>query len=191
MKQPLFNEGDKRSIILASAFDIFFEKGFNQTKIDDVAERAGIGKGTVYLYFSSKEELLREMLKSYVETYKTFIEGKMAGTDDPPTKIKRLFLSHCELLQQSPHMARLNLGDFSFVNEELKQWLETQKIMFVEQLQAVVDDGIKNGCFRQVNTYLAATFIVSSLGACYTQEGPLNTEQVLELVDLVLKGLAK
>lgn len=47
---------DKRQLILESAFQIFTQKGYEQTKMDLVAKRAGVGKGTIYLYFPNKGE---------------------------------------------------------------------------------------------------------------------------------------
>ncbi|MCW7538259.1 TetR/AcrR family transcriptional regulator [Aquabacterium sp. A7-Y] len=49
--------------LLDAALDLFVEKGFAATKIDDVAARAGVSKGTVYLYFPSKEELLKAVIR--------------------------------------------------------------------------------------------------------------------------------
>ncbi|QPC30431.1 TetR/AcrR family transcriptional regulator [Caldimonas thermodepolymerans] len=49
--------------LLDAALDLFVEKGFAATKMDDVAARAGVSKGTVYLYFPSKEELLKAVIR--------------------------------------------------------------------------------------------------------------------------------
>src|SRR5436305_335194 len=51
-------KGEREQAILAAARDVFAEQGFEKASIDDIAERVGIGKGTVYLHFASKEELL-------------------------------------------------------------------------------------------------------------------------------------
>ena len=58
MDGPKTARGEKRPLILEAATKIFAEKGFAAVRVADIAERAGIGKGTVYEYFSSKEELL-------------------------------------------------------------------------------------------------------------------------------------
>jgi AcrR family transcriptional regulator len=50
--------------LLAAALDLFVEKGFAATRLDDVAARAGVSKGTLYLYFSSKEELFKAVIRS-------------------------------------------------------------------------------------------------------------------------------
>ncbi|WP_321339659.1 TetR/AcrR family transcriptional regulator [Breoghania sp.] len=53
----------RRSEILHAAFDVFAENGFTNTKLDEVARRAGIAKGTIYLYFPDKETLFVELLR--------------------------------------------------------------------------------------------------------------------------------
>lgn len=50
--------------LMAAALDLFVEKGFAATRLDDVAARAGVSKGTLYLYFSSKEELFKAVIRS-------------------------------------------------------------------------------------------------------------------------------
>ncbi|MBV9120340.1 MAG: TetR/AcrR family transcriptional regulator [Chloroflexi bacterium] len=54
---------EREQEILKAAQDVFFEKGFERTSIDDIAERVGIGKGTVYLHFTSKEEILLAIMR--------------------------------------------------------------------------------------------------------------------------------
>src|SRR5262252_8704646 len=49
--------------LLAAALDLFVERGYAATRLDDVARRAGVSKGTVYLYFSSKEELFKAVVR--------------------------------------------------------------------------------------------------------------------------------
>ena len=55
--------GDKWTIILDAAYQLFGTKGFYETKMSEIADEAGIAKGTLYLYFSSKEELFTAMTK--------------------------------------------------------------------------------------------------------------------------------
>lgn len=55
---PPAARGEKRPVILRAATEVFAEQGFAAVTVAEIAERAGIGKGTVYEYFSSKEELL-------------------------------------------------------------------------------------------------------------------------------------
>jgi TetR/AcrR family fatty acid metabolism transcriptional regulator len=56
----------KREMILEAAYDLFLNKGYWETKIIDIAEKAGIGKGTVYEYFESKDDIFFELFKTKV-----------------------------------------------------------------------------------------------------------------------------
>ena len=55
----------KRQLIMDAALQVFVQNGYEKTKIIDVAKTAGIGKGTVYEYFSSKEELIARAVVSF------------------------------------------------------------------------------------------------------------------------------
>jgi AcrR family transcriptional regulator len=56
----------RREAILAAALDEFSERGFAATRLDDVAKRAGVAKGTIYLYFRDKESLFQDLVRAMV-----------------------------------------------------------------------------------------------------------------------------
>ena len=57
-------KGERREAILAAALDEFSAQGFAAARLDDVAKRAGVAKGTIYLYFRDKEALFQELVRS-------------------------------------------------------------------------------------------------------------------------------
>ena len=58
--------GERREAIVAAALDEFSARGFAATRLDDVARRAGVAKGTIYLYFRDKESLFQELVRTMV-----------------------------------------------------------------------------------------------------------------------------
>ncbi len=74
--------GEKRPLILRAATEVFAEQGFNSVTVAAIADRAGIGKGTVYEYFSSKDELLFAVFEWMNEGIFDRIHGliEVAGT---------------------------------------------------------------------------------------------------------------
>lgn len=64
----------RRAAILAAALDEFSASGFAATRLDDVARRAGVAKGTIYLYFKDKESLFQELLRSELSPVVSAIE---------------------------------------------------------------------------------------------------------------------
>jgi AcrR family transcriptional regulator len=72
----------KREAILAAALDEFSERGFAAARLDDVAKRAGVAKGTIYLYFRDKESLFQELIRAMLTPLVGTIEA-MGQTDVP------------------------------------------------------------------------------------------------------------
>jgi len=68
---------DKRKLIIDAGMELIRENGYASTRIIDIANRAGIGKGTVYAYFSSKEEILVAILKEHIPSYGDSITGNI------------------------------------------------------------------------------------------------------------------
>jgi AcrR family transcriptional regulator len=73
---------ERRSAILAAALEEFTARGYEGARLDDVAKRAGVAKGTIYLYFSDKETLFQDLVRSLVHPVLGTLD-KMAGVDIP------------------------------------------------------------------------------------------------------------
>lgn len=83
------SQEQKTNIILDAAIVLFGTRGFHETKISEIADEAGISKGTVYLYFNSKEELFKSTLKRDFERFIDSLHLKLVG------KVKLLDLLDC------------------------------------------------------------------------------------------------
>jgi AcrR family transcriptional regulator len=70
--------GERREAILAAALAEFSARGFAATRLDDVAQRAGVAKGTIYLYFRDKESLFQELVRSRLTPVVESIEAAFA-----------------------------------------------------------------------------------------------------------------
>src|SRR5258708_16647490 len=77
-------QAEKRGAILDAALDEFSASGFAAARLDDVARRAGVAKGTIYLYFRDKESLLQELVRTMLTPLIGRIEA--AGTADLPAR---------------------------------------------------------------------------------------------------------
>jgi AcrR family transcriptional regulator len=72
---------ERRQAILDSGLAVFAAQGFAAAKLDDVAAKAGIAKGTIYLYFRDKEHLFEQIIRSAVTPMLAHIEGLAATSD--------------------------------------------------------------------------------------------------------------
>jgi AcrR family transcriptional regulator len=83
----------RRQAILKAALATFAERGFAAARLDDVAARAGVAKGTLYLYFHSKEALFEALIRDAISPLLAHV-GKVAASPDlPPAKALELFFS--------------------------------------------------------------------------------------------------
>ena len=81
---------DKRERIIQAAVDIFYEKGFENTKISDITKAAGIAQGTFYLYFPSKFALLPSIAEKVVIKLLDTVKGKMDFDSDFSKELEQL-----------------------------------------------------------------------------------------------------
>src|ERR1700739_5023352 len=82
--------GDKRERILDAAVRIFAKKGFYATRVSEVAKAAGVADGTIYLYFSSKDELLVSLFEDRVERLLRFLERELPPGASASEKLRRV-----------------------------------------------------------------------------------------------------
>jgi AcrR family transcriptional regulator len=80
----------RREAILAAALDEFSARGFAATRLDDVAQRAGVAKGTIYLYFRDKESLFQELIRTMLTPLVGTIEA-MGKADLPISALAEHF----------------------------------------------------------------------------------------------------
>lgn len=105
------NIKDKHEAILTAAFSLFSHYGYRRTSIDDIAQEAGIAKGTVYLYFKSKEEIFRalsqQLLDRVLATAETAAAAPTSVTERLRGVLEAKFGYFFELLHRSAHVREL------------------------------------------------------------------------------------
>jgi AcrR family transcriptional regulator len=95
-------EPDKRSAILDAALELFVERGYYGTPVPLVAERAGVGAGTIYRYFKSKEDLVNVLYRQVKQSLANFV---LMGVkqDEPPREIfRQLWFRLAEFARKYP-----------------------------------------------------------------------------------------
>ena len=95
MKKPRWQRRseDRPREICAAALEVFAEKGFAAAKLDEIARRAGVSKGTLYLYFKDKEELFRAVVRDTVAPNIDAVKAAVMAADLPFAQIAPMFLA--------------------------------------------------------------------------------------------------
>ena len=84
------NESERRLILLKAAFREVAERGFSNVTLEDIAARAGVSKGVTLYYFSSKEDLFRELFSWLIDSIHERMREAVASVDDPVEKVRAL-----------------------------------------------------------------------------------------------------
>ncbi|MHC1722993.1 MAG: TetR/AcrR family transcriptional regulator [Aminipila sp.] len=195
----------KKQKILEAAYLLFSENGYKCTKISDIAAKAGIGKGTVYEYFESKESLLLSIVSSGVEAYldkcKSVVESRATQTEK---LLELIRIEDKQSEENGPRVVKmsqmiLDTNDGmpnAFIKKMHKLW--NQKYIFINQ---ILVRGIENGEFKKMNTDMATVAIMGATemylnikyGMCTISDVllPFDAESFKrqELIEFILNGV--
>jgi TetR/AcrR family fatty acid metabolism transcriptional regulator len=142
------NVPDKSSMILESAEKVFAKKGFDRTKMTEIARMAGVGDGTVYEYFENKEVLLFSIPKRHFENYREDLLG-IFHPDSVVRKLKKWIRYHFTTLMAEPHFLRIYVINL-FLNKGFYHSGAFESFRgYFGLLEEVLEEGKKNGVFRQ------------------------------------------
>ena len=156
--------GETRQAILDAARSRFMHYGYKKTTIDDIAQTAGVGKGTVYLYFDNKEEILLTIARSVKHNITEQMQAIGKSLAPPDEKVRRMLMVKVFAIHdacQSSHGVEL-------VGEMLQPRLmrcgaEEQKNQ-AALLAAALDEGVQKNVFRlPCPSHEAAEFIQLAL----------------------------
>ena len=95
---------DKRERLLAAAAAVFAERDFHQVQVSDVAERAGVGKGTVYLYFPTKDDLHRAALEASLDGIRVEVEAAVAADTPIEVTLRQIVLAVLRFFWKRQHL---------------------------------------------------------------------------------------
>ena len=186
--------------ILQAALGEFSLNGFAATRLEDVAARAGVTKGTIYVYFASKEDLFVAMLK---EKSQAAVDNLKTLTDDPQASavdILRLhlaFVGECMVEDACGRdILRILLSEGQRFPHVVERWFAEVMEPAMESLKAVLRRGVARGEFRAsaVDSYpqlmMAPCLFCISWLALAGERRPADVGAFVEAaVDLMVQGL--
>jgi len=189
--------------LLDAALALFVEKGFAATRSEEVAKLAGVSKGTLYLYYPSKEELFKAMVRERLSARIQEAGAVVAQFEGPMAELLRLML---RMWWNEVGMTPAG-GITKIMMAEARNFPELSQFFYDEViapthalLAAVLERGMQAGEFRQVDPMLAVQVLIGpmlhmvlykhSFGACAMHVPPFDPERVIELeLDVFIHGL--
>jgi AcrR family transcriptional regulator len=185
----------RRDELLALAATMFADRGLRATTVRDIADSAGILSGSLYHHFKSKEQMVEEVLRDFLDWLFGRYQEIVDTEANPLERLKGLFMAsfeaiehrHAQVVIYQDEAKRLSsLQQFSFVETRNRQ----QRKMWVD----VLNQGIEDGYFRpDIDVDLVYRFIRDTTWVSvrwYRPGGPLTAEQVgRQYLAIVLGGI--
>jgi len=196
-ESPVSQTQTRRDELLELAATMFAERGLRATTVRDIADSAGILSGSLYHHFSSKEEMVDEVLRGFLDWLFTRYQEIVDTEPNPLERLKGLFMASFEAIEdrhaqvviyQDEAKRLVGQPRFAYLEERNQE----QRKLWVD----VLNQGIGEGCFRpDLDVDLVYRFIRDTTWVSvrwYQPGGPLTAEQVgRQYLAIVLGGITK
>lgn len=189
--------------LTAAALELFVEKGFATTRLDEIAARAGVSKGTLYLYFESKEELFKAVIREGMLPLLAEGEELVATMPGPASELfKAIVMRWWEMVGEGPigGIPKLIFAEARNFPEIARFYAEEVIDRGKRLLAAVLQRGIDSGEFRPFNPDDLVHIVFSplmmrviwkhSLDCCGVTIVPVDI-YLREYLELTLRGLRR
>ncbi len=191
----MVEKNQKRQDILASARDLFKDKGFHSTKMEDIALAAGVGKGTLYEYFDNKQNIFDEACIEYVDLIIYNIEN--ITNMDKKFKDKLLILFNEKLKMESvfANMSIDNiLSNKNIISEKTVKTILGKISEIYGLIGTIVDQGKEEGVVvNSIKSEIIACLIVGAMSEYFRLKLHNKEYEIKEndvIFDLLYKGFA-
>lgn len=189
--------------VLDAALDLFMEKGFALTRMEDVARRAGISKGTVYLYFASKEAVLEALVRrALLPVANSALTSFAQAEGDPRETLTRVMRMLGQRLSDPRTLAipKLIMREVIHFPELAAMYRREVLDRVIPNLTALLQRGIDEGYLRQVNAELTVRSIVgpvmlhillSEVFGVQPKDGPEMDKLIDNHIAVLFDGLSR
>lgn len=197
-KRALQKEARRQEIIEAGLLE-FTAQGFTSTRLEDVAERAGIGKGTIYLYFDSKESLFEAVVRKNLFTERDKAVNLAEEFTGSATELLRVHLNNMYQFMGTENIPQL----LAIVIGEIGRFPKLADFFFNELVQksqgvlsGIIKKGVESGEFQVSGLENYTQIIVSPIMLGVIWKNQFNVHAPIDMsnyakthIDFILKGL--
>ena len=153
MSPKFVDRHEKRKEIGLAALDLFAQKGFATSSISQVAKAAGMGKGTIYEYFQSKDDLISFALELYVEKIEESTGDMLFGSHNPKERIRHYVFEVIETFMNDPRTMGLTVAIFQMLIADIEGTDKTKLLRGMFQrvrqtIAALIMEGASKEVFR-------------------------------------------
>lgn len=139
---------DKGRRILDAAISVFAEKGFFNATVSEVARRAGVADGTIYLYFKGKDDLLIRLFEEIMARINERLRAAIASAPTAPEKLKAIVRAQAELVEAEPAFAEVICVELRQSSKFMKEYENPGFKAYLKLIAEVIEEGQHSGAFE-------------------------------------------
>ncbi len=181
--------------IMRAAREVFTEKGYSDSLISDIAERAGVVEGTIYRFFENKRDLLQRVAEEWYVEMMAVSEAGYGAVQGEWNRLHYVVYSHLKAMQRDPGLSRLVFHELRPDPQYRSTRLFELNRAYTRKIADIVREGVARGVFRSdVSPSLVRDMVYGTIEhrtwAYLRNEGAFDPETTArEITDIVYGGL--
>lgn len=191
-RPPESATGDTRKRILHEATKLFARQGFHGTSVSEIGKAAGVQSGALYYHIKSKDELLWQILISYIQDMHDSTQRTVDAHHSPEERVRAMIHNHITQIVRYRRQVTIELRDRSGLSKPHQEQLQQSRDEVQQLWQDAIEDGVKVGVLRSDDRVItnAVLSMISLVSQWYRARGEHSSEAVADiLADLILGGL--
>lgn len=155
----------RRKHILYCAKQVFSKKGFHNASVSDIVDRAGIARGTFYLYFTSKRDIFDSLMEDLLQELRQRIKPIDIGPDSPNPleQLKANVRRVLELVVQDPELIQIMFHHAAGLDQRSAETVRTFYDRVLDMIERSLEHGIRLGLVRPCQTRIVASCILGTI----------------------------
>ncbi|SJZ30253.1 TetR/AcrR family transcriptional regulator [Selenihalanaerobacter shriftii] len=189
---------DKERMILDAAAEVFADKGFFKATVSEIANEAGVAKGTIYFYFESKRDLFKSLITSKTEALHQGIRKGQQKGESFENQIKEIISSKLKFFAEEEGLAKSIIYDYAGMDEGFKLELWELRNKHTEKIAEIFQKAIDDGVLRNISVDDTVTVLLGTVHAfgyknylSPVEEDVSIAETVDIIYDLFMQGVQK
>jgi len=190
---PLTEEeqAKRRHEIFHQVVNVFLKKGFQETSMREIAETAGLGKSTLYDYFQTKDEILVYFFEDQLGDLTAEAQRIAMQNLSADKRLRQVMETYLGNLQANKSLFLKMTQESQRLKPDSQKQIQDRRYAFQDLLRALIDEGIREGVFRKVDSLLAARLLLSAVTTVVYGSRLTGTPQEMlnETLDIFFRGI--
>jgi len=187
-------ESSKRQAIQDAVIRLICREGLKSVTMERVARETGIAKGTVYLHYQDKQELIDSVKESALTPMMTTIDEVFRSNGTPEEKLRACVARYFSYFDEHRDLFRVLIYEREVIRVQGSRYQSDRYRHMVQEAARIINEGIRNGAFRRVDAHNVAAMFIESMYALMNQrlrsDKPAAVEEDANLIgDLFIHGL--